>query len=113
MSKLKDGDFVNFIEQLQQENLNKLRNNIQQNPQKPNYLNKTNKDINKIDNNNKAVINKKLKQNSYTNKIINQNRKTTIYQIKDPQIIYNSRIKKGIVIQIITFIVVFILTLFI
>lgn len=41
MSKLKDGDFVNFIEQLQQENLNKLRNNIQQNPQKPNYLNKT------------------------------------------------------------------------
>lgn len=113
MSKLKDGDFVNFIEQLQQENLNKLRNNIQQNPQKPNYLNKTNKDINKIDNNNKAVINKKLKQNSYTNKIINQNRKTTAYQIKDPQIIYNSRIKKGIVIQIITFIVVFILTLFI
>lgn len=113
MSKLKYGDFVNFIEQLQQENLNKLRNNIQQNPQKPNYLNKTNKDINKIDNNNKAVINKKLKQNSYTNKIINQNRKTTTYQIKDPQIIYNSRIKKGIVIQIITFIVVFILTLFI
>lgn len=113
MSKLKDGDFVNFIEQLQQESLNKLRNNIQQNPQKLNYLNKTNKDINKIDNNNKAVINKKLKQNSYTNKIINQNRKTTTYQIKDPQIIYNSRIKKGIVIQIITFIVVFILTLFI
>lgn len=73
MSKLKDGDFVNFIEQLQQESLNKLRNNIQQNPQKLNYLNKTNKDINKIDNNNKAVINKKLKQNSYTNKIINQN----------------------------------------
>lgn len=73
MSKLKDGDFVNFIEQLQQESLNKLRNNIQQNPQKLNYLNKTNKDINKIDNNNKAVINNKLKQNSYTNKIINQN----------------------------------------
>lgn len=109
MSKLKDGDFSNYIEQLQQESLDKLRNKIQQNSQQ---LNKTNEDFNKTDSNDKA-INKKLKQNFYKNRQTNQNNKTTNYQTKESQLIYNSRVKKGIVLQIIAFIVVFILTLFI
>ena len=107
MPRLKDGDFIDYVEQLQQESLRKLRSHIQQsiqefeslnlNKQEENISNQkqnqsyntstfTNKSKNKV-NNNDAVFNEERKQNSYKNtrSVKNNSSKSRVYQTNNQQ----------------------------